>query len=342
MNLRNLLKHRNTIYGFLALWILLFHINRRLGEPIDIPVIGNIIISGNICVDIFMFFSGCCLYLSMDKKPDIKAYIKRRVFRLLPSYLILSIPFWIWRSLIEAPREGGGFHFIRFFADLSSASFWLSGVETLWFVDAILVFYLLFPLVFRIINKGTVSTLILVIVVYLFNIIGIYFVPIYRNSSIAWTRLPVFIFGSIAGKYIDGFDLHNINRVARIIVLGVCALVLLFNFIIYPISSVIKILSIPSEYLWLINGLLAIMVIILLVASLSTCEKNSHNRLIGVVGKMSLEIYMSHIVLLHCLTFYGWIELLRGWTFIIIPFISIMVSLATHHVVANKYYLTRW
>ena len=61
-----LLEKRNTIYGVCAIWIVLFHTFRRIGMPY-IPVLTNIVGIGNMAVDVFFFFSGLCLALSVKK-----------------------------------------------------------------------------------------------------------------------------------------------------------------------------------------------------------------------------------------------------------------------------------
>lgn len=338
MNLRNLLKCRNAIYGVLAIWIILFHINRRLGGSIQIPVLKQLILSGNFGVDIFMFFSGCCLYLSMVKKLDVKEFYKRRVLRLLPSYLIISTPFWLWRSLVEAPRDGGGFHFIRFFGDISSATFWLTGVETTWFVFAIFAFYLLFPQIYKTVNKGMKSALILLAVVYILNIIGIHCIPIYDDSSIAWTRLPVFILGTMAGKYIDEFDLGRLKKNTRLFLLAGVSGILIITLIIFPLSTIIDGERIPSEYMWLLYGPLTVLVVILLTALLGSHEKGNGivRRILEATGAMSLELYMSHIIILHWFTYYGWLEKFGLWTFLMIIAMALVVSWGVHYIILGK------
>ena len=328
MNLRNLLKHRNGLYGVLALWIIFFHINRRLGEPIQIPILRQLIESGNIGVDIFMFFSGCCLYLSMKKKPDVKSFYRKRFIRLIPSYLIISIPFWFWRSLVEAPMKGGGFHFIRFFADLSSATFWLTGIETTWFVFAILAFYLLFPAIFKAVNKGWKVSLLMLLMVYIVNVIGINFIPIYDKSSIAWTRLPVFMIGVIAGRYIDSFDLGRFQRSAQIGILsGTAAAVILFLFI-FPLNLIFDGERIPSEYMWLSYGPITVCIVTLLAAILGPLDRRANviGKALETIGGISLEMYMSHIIILHWFTYYGWLENVGLWSIIIITGAALAVS----------------
>ena len=65
--MKNLLERRDEIYGVCALWIVLFHVFRRISMPY-IPVVTNVIGLGNMGVDIFLFLSGVCLYLSSDRR----------------------------------------------------------------------------------------------------------------------------------------------------------------------------------------------------------------------------------------------------------------------------------
>lgn len=332
MSLRNLLKHKNSIYGVLAIWIILFHINRRLGEPVQLPVLSQLLTCGNMAVDVFMFLSGCCLYLSMDKKTDVRDFYKRRILRLLPSYLIITVPFWFWRSLIEAPMADGGFYFIRFFADLSSATFWLSGIETTWFVHAIFVFYLLFPLIYKVVKRGIYGVVLLLVTVYAVNIIAIELIPFYDHSSIAWTRLPVFILGIIAGKYIDAIDLGRLKTRTRILFVGGILLVLIASLIVFPIGSMFTGNDIKSEYLWLLYAPLALMLLIVLMFILGECQEGRY-KCLEIVGGMSLELYMTHITILHWFTYYGLLGKFGLWTFLVIPVIAFLWSMVVKRVI---------
>lgn len=327
MNLRNLLKHRNAIYGILSIWIILFHINRRLSETIRVPLISQLLTCGNIAVDIFMFLSGCCLYLSIIKKPDIKSFYKRRVARLFPSYFMITIPYWFWRSLVEAPRANGGFHVIRFFADLSSATFWLSGVQTTWFVNAIFIFYLIFPAIYKVVEKGIRGALFLLFAVYAINIVLIEFIPFYHNSSIAWTRLPVFIFGAIAGKHIDAIDLRNLREKVRIFLVMGVSLTTILMLVIFPIGRSFTQRSVKSEYLWLLYGPLTIMIIMIMMFVMKERNENMLIHSFEILGELSLEMYMTHIIILHWFTYYDLLGMFGLWSFLVIPGLAFLWSM---------------
>ena len=168
-----LLEKRNTIYGMCALWIVLFHIFRRIGMPY-IPIVTNIVGIGNIGVDIFVFLSGLCLSLSAEKRKEFQLhvsertrdffwgvqatalfnYYKRRFKRILVPYFLICIPYYLWYAMFEKHgsimRRG-----VIFVANLTSAAFWIKGTQTTWYVYGILIFYLLFPLLYMVIRRGS-------------------------------------------------------------------------------------------------------------------------------------------------------------------------------------------
>lgn len=59
----------------------------------------------------------------------------------------------------------------------------------------------------------------------------------YDHSSIAWTRLPVFIFGVIAGKYIDAINFGRLKAKIRISLVGGVLLVLIVSLVVFPLGS---------------------------------------------------------------------------------------------------------
>ncbi len=328
MSLEKLLKRRDLIYGLLAVWIMVFHINRRLGEKIYIPIFSQIVLCGNMAVDVFMFFSGCCLYLSYAKNENLKLFYTKRFDRLIPSYLLITIPFWVWKSLVEFPKTDGGFDFVKCIADLTSATFWLKGVQTTWFIYAIFVFYLLFPLLYKIVNKGLMTSLLLLLAIYLLNVIGTEFLPIFDYSSIAWTRLPIFVMGIIAGKDIARIDFVRTGRSLRNLLRVGGILLLAGAVVVFQIGTVFANASIKSEYLWLAYGPLTLLLILLLILipEGGGAQEGQGNKLVRQFGRMTLELYMTHIILLNWFTYYKISEKLGLFTFLAIPVLATVWS----------------
>ena len=51
-----ILEQRAAIYGILSIWIMLFHIAKRIGVPGNPGIISPLINMGNVAVDIFFFY----------------------------------------------------------------------------------------------------------------------------------------------------------------------------------------------------------------------------------------------------------------------------------------------
>ena len=102
--MNKLLEKRNTIYGILAIWIIVFHTYRKISMPY-IPIVTNIVAIGNMSVDVFFFFSGLCLALSAMKhnyqKDGWGVYYRRRFSSILIPYLIICIPYYLWSATFE-------------------------------------------------------------------------------------------------------------------------------------------------------------------------------------------------------------------------------------------------
>ena len=135
----------------------MFHSFRRVSMPY-IPIVTNVIGIGNLAVDIFFFFSGLCLSLSARyhhyAENGWREYLIRRFDRVLVSYLILVIPYQIWNTVFDS--YGSLIRRIAVFCgNISSATFCLKGTQTTWYLYAIVVFYLLFPMLYCFLIKSS-------------------------------------------------------------------------------------------------------------------------------------------------------------------------------------------
>ena len=102
LNYSSLSVYRNAIYGAAALWIVLFH-GMALGKVHfggSMKLIGYVLSMGNISVDIFVLLSGIGLYYSLSKKPKLGSFYLRRLLRIYLPYLLLAVPYIVYRSLI--------------------------------------------------------------------------------------------------------------------------------------------------------------------------------------------------------------------------------------------------
>ena len=138
--LAEILKHRATIYGVLSIWIMFFHIARRIGVPGNPGIISPLINMGNVAVDIFLFLSGYCVHESWKRDRSIRRFYSKRLSRILVPYFVFAVPLYAWKYLVET--IGG---LVDFIGDILSYNFWKSGMQTTWYASAIILFYIVLP-----------------------------------------------------------------------------------------------------------------------------------------------------------------------------------------------------
>ena len=154
--MQRVLVNRASIYGLMAVWIMLFHIQGFAG--ISLPFLSNSPLSnivglGFVGVDVFMFLSGYCLTLSYVKYKKVSDFYNKRLKRLLVPYIFIATPFLIWKNCVTEDvdiihRCSG------FISDLSGFSFIHEGMDWTWFVFAILLLYAMFPMLYGICKSG--------------------------------------------------------------------------------------------------------------------------------------------------------------------------------------------
>ena len=117
----NLSKYRKVLMGVQIILIIIFHFTEDC-KIYDVRFSGIINLfyryirsSG---VDMFLLLSGLGLYFSWKKKPEPKAFYKKRYMRILIPYFIVAVPAWIWLDIFWMDKGWGAF-----FKDISFISF---------------------------------------------------------------------------------------------------------------------------------------------------------------------------------------------------------------------------
>lgn len=80
-------KYRSSLMGIAMLSVFLFH---SMGDWMP-TMICNIAANGAIGVDVFLFLSSIGLTYSITKNPSVTAFYKRRVLRIMPTYVLSSV-----------------------------------------------------------------------------------------------------------------------------------------------------------------------------------------------------------------------------------------------------------
>lgn len=194
--LQKISKYRAPIMGFSILWIMLFHSHFSFPAEIPLSDLANRIKNdGYGGVDILMFLSGFGLYLSLSHNPKVLPFFKRRLKRVLPTYIPALL---LWQILFT--RVSYDF-FSVFLYNLTGISYW-TGFAPLfvWFMPALVSFYLAAPVFFRILRMsvggGHLHSICLLTFTLLMNLL---FLGSY--SLVAITRFTVFAMGMVAGDW---------------------------------------------------------------------------------------------------------------------------------------------
>ena len=128
------------------LFVILFHVALDRGDPFY-----GLRRCGNVGVDIFLFLSGVGLWFAWTKTPSVSYFYRRRLIRILPTWLICSTAFYL-------PDYLGAQRFSKNVVDLLGDitinwDFWLHDELTFWYVPAIMLLYLIAPWYMRLIRR---------------------------------------------------------------------------------------------------------------------------------------------------------------------------------------------
>ena len=131
------------------LFVILFHVALDRGDPFY-----GLRRCGNVGVDIFLFLSGVGLWFSWVKTPDVLRFYRRRLLRIVPTWIVVATAFYM-------PDYLGARRFSRSLVDLIGDitinwDFWLHDELTFWYVPAIMALYLVAPWYMRLVQSRPV------------------------------------------------------------------------------------------------------------------------------------------------------------------------------------------
>lgn len=306
--LENINHARGVIMGIATLLVMFFHTYIDYEEIINNKFLANFLdylhLRGNIGVDIFLLLSGIGLYFSIGKH-KLSTFYKNRFVRVVPGFVIVTICYLLY---LGEPN--------RIFSILSLTGLIVSGDRFLWYIQLILTLYLVFPVIYKIINKyGFSGLFISLCVVILFNTMYSFIDMVgYEKVEIALTRIPVFLIGVYFGKLIN--DKKTIS--SRMISISLIVSIIIYV-LIYFIFNGYRFMFV-QRYLYCI---LAICLVIL-ISYLYSLIKNKDNMFFKIIcffGKYSLEIYLVHDIISRIL-----INSINSLSLLTITFISFIVS----------------
>lgn len=183
--------------GAAMLFVILFHVALDRGDPFY-----GLRRCGNVGVDIFLFLSGVGLWFSWVKTPDVRRFYRRRLLRIVPTWLVVATAFYL-------PDYLGARRFSHSIVDLIGDitinwDFWLHDELTFWYVPAIMALYLVAPWYMRLVqNRPIYRWLPLLMVVWCVMVQWV--LPIHHavgHLEIFWSRVPIFFIGINFGELV--------------------------------------------------------------------------------------------------------------------------------------------
>lgn len=320
MSWKSLSKFRSELMGLACLWIMLHH--NAFDWPNALESLERFAKYGNLGVDIFLLLSGVGLYYAWTKQPKLGDFYARRFVRLLVPYVLIAVPYWVWRDLF--------LHQGSFLLDVTQLCLPLKGIISTWYVPAMAAMYLCYPLIARFLFKGDRWTRCVVLCGGVMLLCLHFYYgrsSIYKNCEIALTRFAIFIVGCALGKSVKDDEPIPAHFPA------LALLWIMLN------SSFRRHVSLGDAWIRFSYIPLALSVVLVLLWVLERLEGfHGLRKALCFFGERSLELYLTHVLIRN--VFYHYIPITRfdPWGIVsygVILLISLAVSVLLHPVI-NK------
>ena len=227
--------------------------------------------------------------------------------RVLPTAFLIAVFYVSFRYVNGRFTSGLSYYLSR----LTFTYFFTSGERVFWFISLILALYLVFPLFYKIIEKWRIWGMLgLVALVIAFNFALRALKPgVYSNVEIALCRVPVFIIGVWAGKFV--MEKKEISRKWLWAFLAVAVGMLTFM---YFYTDIVKSFvpgynkELETMYIWLYRYAacpLGISLVVLDSFVITALRRRGRCNLLRnffeFVGMYSMEYYMIYLNINHYL-----------------------------------------
>lgn len=227
----------------------------------------------------------------MNNNTNILEFYKKRFIRIIPEFILVETFFGVIFTFL------GNGSLTEWIWNHSLISFYTDAKLNEWFIASILLMYVLYPLLFYMINKSEKLVIVFITLIYMFFFLNHFGIVYFKGAfvivaAIFITRIPAFLIGSLfAQKSMEGKKIHN-KIVYIIIALGL-------------ISSAICLVmyKINVRNYWVLIRLLFIFVIFaVMFLWIMFREQNLEynavistlRRFFSFLGPITLEIYLTH------------------------------------------------
>ena len=285
---------RSELMGAAILWIMLFH--SKIFPPIaQHNFIGNsivyqLILDGGSGVDIFLFLSGMGIYFSWEKNRNLLSFYKKRLIRILPTYIFITGIYWIIYIHYNSPDLSVMELLSEWVANVSGYTWFIRGTLAFWYIPAQIIFYIVAPFFLIMFKKGKAVKNTVFMATIIAVLCGLYLLSgheRYSSFEIAIGRVPVFLMGCFIGEWVQEKRTMSKMWCLAVIPVAFCCKIV-FRWLLQQNSAFI-ILARGR------NLLIAFAACYMFCFFLSEMQSNRINACLRWFGTHSLELYLLHI-----------------------------------------------
>lgn len=197
IELANISRFRAEQMGAAMLFVILFHVALDRGDPFY-----GLRRCGNVGVDIFLFLSGVGLWFSWVKMPDVLRFYRRRLLRIVPTWIVVATAFYLPDYLVARRFSHS---IVDLIGDITiNWDFWLHDELTFWYVPAIMALYLVAPWYMQLVQSRPVYRWLPLLMV-IWCVMVQWVLPIHHavgHIEIFWSRVPIFFIGINFGEMV--------------------------------------------------------------------------------------------------------------------------------------------
>lgn len=297
-------KYRGELMGVAILLVLTFHAFLYTSAP---DLLKTITGTGKIGVDIFLILSAVGLYFSIKKKPRLISFYKKRVIRILPTYFLLAFPYFLYTAYTKHTGLAG------FCADITFYTSWLGGDNPYYFIELILICYIIMPLLYHLSEYkwGLAFIMLLCCLCYYLS------AHVGRNEVVV-NRIPIFAINVVGAKWVyRKVHIPYLEFGSLFLMISIIFIANMFTFSCIMVDRIIySIFSIPF--------------LITIAILLDSYKLDKLKKMLRFCGTITLEIYMINFPVIALLTrMFDNVYLIACLTFVI----TIGLSYFAHQVI---------
>ena len=274
-------KSTKSLKGLLALLIIFHHISQKIttGENFS-----NFEYMGRYIVALFFFLSGYGLYFQYSNNENyMENFLRKRLVRIFIPFFVFIVIYVFYRATLGEVVNVD--FFLSFWRDHSNI------VYNGWFVNSIIVLYVIFYVSFKMKDsKSSFYMLTFLTLVYIF-------LKAYQNHG-DWEYVSIMAF------LLGIFWMKNRTSIDKYIEENYFVFLVSFSILMYVFrhyEAIMKNIGITNKYVYYgIVGNLCTMIFVVYFLLL-TNKLNFSNKYLDFLGNISFELYMIHGLIMHCL-----------------------------------------